>query len=202
MDSLGVEKFHVLGTSYGGFVAYRMAEMCAENVEKVVIASSAVNMRKENNEELVQRAERIEEALLPTTAAEFRTLMGLASSWRLDILPDYFLNDVVNVSFFAFYWFIYEFYLFTLLHLLLILFGSKHCPKAFSSSESEFILQMVICHSLIVNRKWNCYIVITMFELKLQTLFLENRKEKTELLKGITLGLDNTSTITPLNKVN
>ncbi|KAK6911859.1 Alpha/beta hydrolase fold-1 [Dillenia turbinata] len=39
---LGVQRFTLVGHSYGGFVVYRMAEMYPEAVEKIVIMSSAV----------------------------------------------------------------------------------------------------------------------------------------------------------------
>lgn len=104
MDKLQVKKYHVMGTSYGGFVAYHMAKLWPEKVEKVVIASSGVNMRKADNMELLQRAnvETVEEIMLPGTAAQLRTLTCLAISRRLTMVPDFFWNDVVNVSLFPF----------------------------------------------------------------------------------------------------
>ncbi|GLT73351.1 hypothetical protein SLA2020_452170 [Shorea laevis] len=111
-------------------VAYQMARMWPERVEKVVIASSGVNMRRRDNEALVKRAklEKIEELMLPVTAAQLRTLMGLALSMRFNIFPDFFLNDL------------------------------------------------------------------------LQKLYSDNRKEKIELLKGLTLGRDDTANISPLTQ--
>ncbi|KAG5566140.1 hypothetical protein RHGRI_001915 [Rhododendron griersonianum] len=85
MERLGVKRYSVVGTSYGGFVAYRMAEMWPERVEKVVIASSGVNLRYRDNVELVRdraRVEKVEEVLLPGTAAQLRVLLGLAFTKR------------------------------------------------------------------------------------------------------------------------
>ncbi|VVB10575.1 unnamed protein product [Arabis nemorensis] len=99
MEKIGIEKFNVVGTSYGGFVAYHMAKMWPEKVEKVVIASSGINMRKCDSESLLQRSncECIEKVMLPSTATELRTLMGLASSWRLvHMFPDALWNDVIS----------------------------------------------------------------------------------------------------------
>ncbi|KAG7545259.1 Alpha/Beta hydrolase fold [Arabidopsis suecica] len=99
MEKIGVEKYNVVGTSYGGFVAYHMAKMWPEKVEKVVIASSGINMRKCDSESLLQRSncECIEKVMLPSTATELRTLMALASSWRLvRMFPDALWNDVIN----------------------------------------------------------------------------------------------------------
>ncbi|XP_076932725.1 uncharacterized protein LOC143598377 [Bidens hawaiensis] len=97
MENLGVSKYLVVGTSYGGFVTYRMAEMWPERVERVVIASSGVNMKPKDNGELLKRAkvEKIEELMLPQTAAQLRTLMRLAASAHVYV-PDFFLNDVID----------------------------------------------------------------------------------------------------------
>ncbi|KAF8097054.1 hypothetical protein N665_0296s0035 [Sinapis alba] len=131
MEKLGIEKFNVTGTSYGGFVAYHMAKTWPEKVEKVVIASSGINMRKCDSESLLQRSncECIEKVMLPSTASELRTLMGLASSWKiLRVFPDALWNDFIT------------------------------------------------------------------------NLYQKNRKEKIELLKGVTLGRDEKLNIDPLSQ--
>lgn len=99
MEKVGVDKFAVVGTSYGGIVAYRMACMWPERVEKVVIASSAVNMKEGDKELLLKRAnvERIEDVMLPKSAAQMRTLMKLAV-FRPPYLPDFVINDLIQVS--------------------------------------------------------------------------------------------------------
>ncbi|KAL8054448.1 hypothetical protein ABFX02_05G137900 [Erythranthe guttata] len=128
LEKLRISRYSVVGTSYGGFVAYRMAAMWPERVEKVVIASSGVNMRRSDNSELLKRAkmENIEDFMLPSSAVQMRTLIGLAV-FRRPYIPDFFLNDFIN------------------------------------------------------------------------KLYRENRKEKLELLKGLTLGQDDTDqTISPL----
>ncbi|KAE9609299.1 putative alpha/Beta hydrolase [Lupinus albus] len=110
MEKLGVKKFDVVGTSYGGFVAYHLAMMLGEEkVEKVVIASSGVNMRKSDNVALLERAEmdKIEDLMLPSTPQHLRKLMALSvSSMRLYI-PDFFLKDFLNVSSLFFYSFFF-----------------------------------------------------------------------------------------------
>lgn len=112
MEKVGVNKYSVVGTSYGGFVAYRLAEMSPERVEKVVIASSGVNMKPCDNVELLKRAnlEKIEELMLPESPRQLRTLMRLALSSRV-YLPDFFLNDFIDVSFFYFILSFYSIYL-------------------------------------------------------------------------------------------
>ncbi|XP_022751774.1 monoacylglycerol lipase ABHD6-like [Durio zibethinus] len=98
MEKLQVKKYHVMGTSYGGFVAYHMAKLCPDKVEKVVIASSGVNMRKADNTALLKRGnlENIEEIMLPETATQLRTSIRLAVSKRFNIIPEFLLNDFVN----------------------------------------------------------------------------------------------------------
>lgn len=103
MDKLQVKRFHVVGTSYGGFVAYHLARrLGAQRVEKVVIASSGVNMRRNDSVALLERAklDKIEELMLPATPQHLRKLMTLSVSKRLHILPDFFLNDFLNVGYF------------------------------------------------------------------------------------------------------
>ncbi|CAN6880800.1 unnamed protein product [Brassica oleracea] len=131
MEKIGIEKFNVVGTSYGGFVAYHMAKKWPQKVGKVVIASSGINMRKCDSESLLQRSncECIEKVMLPSTATELRTLMGLASSSRIvRMFPDALWNDVIS------------------------------------------------------------------------NLYQKNRKEKVELLKGVTLGRDEKLSIDPLSQ--
>ncbi|CAK9313211.1 unnamed protein product [Citrullus colocynthis] len=129
LEKIGVEKYSVLGTSYGGFVAYHMARIWPERIEKVIIASSGVNMRRKDNDAMLKRAnvEKIDEFLLPMTAEQLRTLMKLAvCNGAGRRMPDFFLNDFIH------------------------------------------------------------------------KLYLENREEKIELLKSLTLGREDTINLSPL----
>ncbi|CAK7352752.1 unnamed protein product [Dovyalis caffra] len=102
LETLGVEKYSLVGTSYGGFVSYHIARLFPERVEKVVIASSGVNMTKKDNEELVKKAklEKIDDLMLPRTPSDLRALFGVAVSKRgLQMVPDFFLNDFINKLF-------------------------------------------------------------------------------------------------------
>ncbi|XP_065850125.1 uncharacterized protein [Euphorbia lathyris] len=99
LEKLGVEKYSVVGTSYGGFVSYHIARMWPERVEKVVIASSGVNMRKRDNEELIGKAkvEAIGDLMLPQKPSQLRALIKLAVTFPfLHLVPDLFLNDFIN----------------------------------------------------------------------------------------------------------
>ncbi|GFQ01354.1 hypothetical protein PHJA_002279300, partial [Phtheirospermum japonicum] len=99
LEKLGIHRYSVVGTSYGGFMAYRMAAMWPDRVEKVVIASSGVNMRLSDNLELLKREkmEKTEDLMLPSTAAQLRRLMSL-TVFRLLYMPDFFLNDFIKVD--------------------------------------------------------------------------------------------------------
>lgn len=101
MEIRGVRRYSVMGTSYGGFVAYRMAAAAGEGraVERVVIASSAVNLVREDSEGLLRRgkAERVEDLMLPASAAQLRALLGLALLKAPALAPNFLLNDFIDV---------------------------------------------------------------------------------------------------------
>ncbi|GAB4854006.1 hypothetical protein Ancab_022588 [Ancistrocladus abbreviatus] len=102
MDKLGVIRYSIVGTSYGGFVAYHMASMWPERVEKVVIASSAINMTRIDNAQLVERAgpgvKGIDDILLPETPAQLRALIRLVFFRPPPplFLPDFLLDDFLR----------------------------------------------------------------------------------------------------------
>ena len=66
----------------------------------MVIASSAVNMVRSDNEELLKRAKvkEIEDLMLPRTAEQLRTVISLAVYKRLPMLPNFLWNDIIDVS--------------------------------------------------------------------------------------------------------
>ncbi|MCL7040238.1 hypothetical protein MKW94_019440 [Papaver nudicaule] len=101
MEKLGVEKYSIVGTSYGGFVGYRMASLWPDRVEKIVIASSAVNLRLRDNEELIKKSEveKIEDLLIPVTASGLRTLLSFGVHKLWPVLPDFLMNDMIDSLF-------------------------------------------------------------------------------------------------------
>ncbi|XP_030489424.2 uncharacterized protein LOC115706050 [Cannabis sativa] len=98
MEKMGVERYSILGTSYGGIVAYNVAKRWGERVVRVVIASSGLNMKREDGVELLKRGkvEKTEELMLPATAKQMRNLLSLAVYRRPKMLPDLFLNDMLH----------------------------------------------------------------------------------------------------------
>ncbi|KAI5669594.1 hypothetical protein M9H77_19447 [Catharanthus roseus] len=129
MEKLGVNKYSVVGTSYGGFVAYNLALMFPERIQKLVIANSGINMRKEDHQELLKRAnvEKVEDVMLPETSKQLKTLIKLAV-YRSTYMPNFVLKDMIG------------------------------------------------------------------------GMYMENRKEKMELLRGLTIGRDDTANIKPLQQ--
>lgn len=104
MERVGAARYSVVGTSYGGIVAYAVARRWPERVERVVIASSGVNMRLSDRAELLRRGgvERTEDLMLPATATQMRKLLSLVVFNQPSVLPDFFLNDLVKVRHFQF----------------------------------------------------------------------------------------------------
>ncbi|KAL0908891.1 hypothetical protein M5K25_023403 [Dendrobium thyrsiflorum] len=90
----------VVGTSYGGFVAYHVAKMMGQAwVGKVVIASSDLGKTEEDDRAMRERAgeaHSVEEIMLPTTAAGLRRLLQLVFYRPPLFLPDFVLRDFVR----------------------------------------------------------------------------------------------------------
>ncbi|KAI3889052.1 hypothetical protein MKX03_012485 [Papaver bracteatum] len=97
MDHLGIETYSVIGSSYGGFVAYHMARLFPEKIDKVIIANSAINMRLKDNEELLKKInfKKIEDLLMPVKASQLRMLMSL-TYYKPPFLPDFLLKDIIR----------------------------------------------------------------------------------------------------------
>ncbi|ESW08889.1 hypothetical protein PHAVU_009G083100 [Phaseolus vulgaris] len=99
LDKLEVVKLHVVGTSYGGLVAYNLAKMLGEGrVMKVVIASSGVNMTASSNQAIVRTSQldSIEDLMLPSSPHHLRKLMSLSIYKPPHIVPDFVLNAFIH----------------------------------------------------------------------------------------------------------
>lgn len=98
MQSMNVASYSVVGTSYGGFVAFRLAHLFPERVEKVVIANSGICKFSEDDRELQKRAnvEAIPDLLLPRSSAAFRTLSNLSIHKFPTFLPSFVLQSIVE----------------------------------------------------------------------------------------------------------
>ncbi|XP_006655626.1 uncharacterized protein LOC102719392 [Oryza brachyantha] len=100
LRKLGVERCTVVGFSYGGFVAFRMAEADPGLVRSIVVSGSAVHMTDAMNDALLARrgARTVGELLLPESVERLRSLFSAAIYRRL-WLPDCLLRDFLEVMF-------------------------------------------------------------------------------------------------------
>ncbi|KAI4355430.1 hypothetical protein L6164_004206 [Bauhinia variegata] len=102
MKTLGVDRFSVAGISYGGYVAYRTAEIYRERVEKVVIVSSGICYTDDQKAEELRRIGRNPlELLLPENPKDLRSLMNM-TLYKYDPfkwLPNFFLRETIQVMF-------------------------------------------------------------------------------------------------------
>ncbi|CAM0906716.1 unnamed protein product [Alopecurus aequalis] len=95
----GGGRVSVVGTSYGGFVAYHVARLLgAEAVERVVIASSDLLKGDADDRALLRRggAERVEDVMLPRTPERMRRLMELAYHRPRRFTPAFVLRDLIQ----------------------------------------------------------------------------------------------------------
>ncbi|CAL4922963.1 unnamed protein product [Urochloa decumbens] len=100
MDGMGVRRFAVVGVSYGGFVAYRMAAMYPEAVERVVLVSSGVCLEEQDLAAGLFPVADVGEAaelLVPRRPAEVRRLVKLTFVRPPPVMPSIFLKDYINV---------------------------------------------------------------------------------------------------------
>ncbi|PIN09930.1 putative hydrolase/acyltransferase (alpha/beta hydrolase superfamily) [Handroanthus impetiginosus] len=100
MEAMGVGKMHVVGLSYGGFVAYSMAAQFPEAVERVVIGCAGVCMEEKDMEQglfIVKTIDEAIEILLAQTPEKLRELMRLSFYKPAKIVPSCFLSDFIDV---------------------------------------------------------------------------------------------------------
>lgn len=106
----------VVGTSYGGFVAYHLARVLgASRVDKVVIASSDLLKGEADDKALCTRGNvgSVAELLLPKEVQKIRTALNLAMYQPPRFVPDFVFRDMIQVSFgLIFFFFRRLFYLF------------------------------------------------------------------------------------------
>ncbi|GLJ12035.1 hypothetical protein SUGI_0182530 [Cryptomeria japonica] len=101
LKQLGVTRFHLGGISYGGFVAYRLAHLFPDSVEKVVIISSGVCMVYEDKDELFKNNDSlvVADILLPKTPDHLRLLMKFSLNRPPTMVPSFILQDFINVMY-------------------------------------------------------------------------------------------------------
>lgn len=100
LEAHGVRKVSVVGLSYGGFVAYSMAAVFPESVEKVVLICAGVSLEDRDMEEGMFQVKSVDEAvevLLPRTPEMVKQLVQLTFVKPIKVLPNCFLNDFIEV---------------------------------------------------------------------------------------------------------
>ncbi|KAJ6954566.1 hypothetical protein NC652_006105 [Populus alba x Populus x berolinensis] len=101
MEAHSVQKFSLVGLSYGGFVGYSMAAQFAEAVERVVICCSGICMEEKDLIEGVFAVSDLEEAgriLVPQSPDKLRELVGY-TFFRpppVRLIPSCFLADFID----------------------------------------------------------------------------------------------------------
>ena len=98
-----MQKFSMVGLSYGGFVGYSMAAQFMEAVERVVICCAGVCMEEKDLIEGVFAVSDLEEAgriLVPRSPGKLRELVGYAffRPPPVGLIPSCFLADFIDVS--------------------------------------------------------------------------------------------------------
>lgn len=95
MQMLGVREAIVLGHSYGGFVAYRMASEYPEFVKRLVIVSSGICMNPTTNDPLLKKfgGTDIEELLVPDSTENMRKGLKFVFN-KLPWLPNFVYEDM------------------------------------------------------------------------------------------------------------
>ncbi|KAJ7536786.1 hypothetical protein O6H91_12G081700 [Diphasiastrum complanatum] len=100
LQQLNVKEAHVVGTSYGGIVAFRMAHMYPGVVKKVVIASAGVCMKPSTNDPLLKsfNASHVHEILMPNNVQNLKKCMKLATHKPFLFLPTSIYEDFIKVT--------------------------------------------------------------------------------------------------------
>ncbi|XP_014507832.1 epoxide hydrolase 1-like [Vigna radiata var. radiata] len=100
LRKLGVEKCIVVGFSYGGMVAFKMAEMYPEMVEGMVISGSIVAMSNSLRAASLQQLgfSSSSDLLMPTTVKGLKDLLSVAAHKKL-WFPDRLHKDFLEVMF-------------------------------------------------------------------------------------------------------
>lgn len=100
LGKLGVESCAMVGFSYGGMVAFKMAELYPELVTCLVISGSVIAMTDSIGQDVLNRLgfSSSAELLLPTSVRGLKALFSVACYRKL-WFPDFLFNDFLEVMF-------------------------------------------------------------------------------------------------------
>ncbi|XP_009404328.2 uncharacterized protein LOC103987678 [Musa acuminata AAA Group] len=101
MQRLGVARYSVVGISYGGFVAFRMAEgPAAGAVERVAILTAGICLTPEQLRDFAAKEERdVCELLLPQNAEDLMNLLRRSKYRHPKWIPAFLLQDFIEVMY-------------------------------------------------------------------------------------------------------
>ncbi|KAH1055065.1 hypothetical protein J1N35_033130 [Gossypium stocksii] len=102
LKRIGVDRFSVYAISYGGFVAYRMAEIRPDAVEKVAIVSSGLFYTDEQRDQQLRTIGRHpSEILVPKKPDDLRLLVNLSTFKQstLNWVPDFLLRQFITLMY-------------------------------------------------------------------------------------------------------
>lgn len=99
LRKLGIERCTVVGFSYGGMVAFKMAELYPGLVEALVITGSVLAMKDSISSSIMEDAgySSFSEFLLPNSVQGTKALLKFGSHKKL-WLPDRIYKDFLEVS--------------------------------------------------------------------------------------------------------
>ncbi|KAJ1699605.1 hypothetical protein LUZ63_008117 [Rhynchospora breviuscula] len=100
LDRLGVSKFGLVGVSYGGFVSYRISELCPERVERVVLICAGVCLEDTDLTKglfVVSNVADAAELLVPRRPEKLKELVRLTFVKPPRVMPSCFMRDYIQV---------------------------------------------------------------------------------------------------------
>ncbi|AES94964.1 putative triacylglycerol lipase [Medicago truncatula] len=100
LKKLGVEKCVVVGFSYGGMVAFKMAEMYSELVEAVVVSGAVLAVKESMISKAVEDAgfSSCSEMLMPSSVEGVKTLLSVGFYKNIPF-PNRLIKDFLKVMF-------------------------------------------------------------------------------------------------------
>ncbi|XP_031254254.1 uncharacterized protein LOC116112232 [Pistacia vera] len=98
LRKLGVERCTLVGLSYGGMVAFKMAEMYPDLVESMVVTCSVMALTESVSNAALQRIgfSSWPDYLLPKTADGTKTLLDIAT-YNLPRLPQFIYKEILEM---------------------------------------------------------------------------------------------------------
>lgn len=146
LRKLGVEKCTVVGFSYGGMVAFKLAELYPELVEAMVISGSILAMTCSVSDTTMERLgfSSSSELLLPTSVKGLKALLSIAAYKKL-WFPDRLHKDYLEVCVELNYRSIY-------ISFKLQLFGKNTCICMLDCNEVHVTLLVVWRSEIRLNR--------------------------------------------------